>query len=731
MGLLDDAAGALGSIAKAGGAGGAVTGTPKFIGDEPLTGAHDDVGGASGPDPDGSGKHNLLDTGIPVEFIHYGLVHADTDKKFLHKKFTPATAKAPPEGHAIMMRDALQREAILLHGFVSSCAVVLQEYLKDKGPLGDVGAAVGALMGGGPTESKPDPTQLDAIMDKIKSSADKIKGDTIKYKDIHDVGKELHQTRADFNAFCEQLNKYYLKPPSGDGPAGALNSAMSAIPSIPGVGNTIQVVQKFLFKMFDIYLAAYLELRRQHDEKQAAVEDSLMSHERNIERASHWMTIDAIKTNYETYALTYPVWFKKPPPPKDDGTGGEAGDPNNLLQPVMDKVNEAKKDVEEKVQDVKDKADEIKKDIYDFMGKNQDPEPTPGTAQMTAVFAVFKGDKKDSAAPPRPPTAADATINALNTMLSDIGGLPSFLNRPIQEVTAANIGLLEDVFKRLMLQEASAPIDNTLLLAAGRRYLTNMITGLGVGLISGMVPTGFQGFSAQDFISKEMNQFLGKYTEPILMLAIGDLAVALEQSRKKAEENKAQTMEVYLGRLPWLIALMFRNTFFPLWNLIAEKVFGSVGGPLKSVLKGANEKLNAVRDKVDDAQKMKDTATNTADAAKNTKVDTKTTKDDLTKPYEDAEKKAEDDAAKRKADRDAEEAKKKAIDDFVEGDMYKKKDEKFPVTARVADGEGLKVEAEEPSVLPDSAAPATTEAPASTATTPTPAAPQIPVPAGF
>ncbi len=695
MGLLDDAAKALDSVAGAGGAGGPVAGEAKYIRDQPLTSEDSDSGGAAGPDPDGSGKFNALDTGIPTEFIHFGLVHADQGKKFAHKKYTPpgGSPPTPPEGHAIIFRDGLQREAILLHGFVSSCAVVLQEYLKDKGPLGDVGAAVGGLMGGGPSASKPDPSQLDTIMSEIKSVADSIKGEAIKYPDVHEAGKKLHKARADFNKFCESLNDYYLKPPSDEGPAGALNAAMSAIPSIPGIGNTIQVVQRFLFKMFDIYLAVYLEMRRSHDKEK--VDDTKTSHERNIERASHGITIDAIKTNYENYNATFPVWFKKEEPKEESG----GGDDDNLLKPVNEKIDEAKS-----------KVDEIQKDIYDFAGANQDAEDTPGTSQLSAVFTAFQGSqKKDSSAPPGPPTAADAAINALNTTLSDVGGLPSFLKGPIKEVMAANVGLLEDVFKRLMAKGAEAPIDNMLLLEAGRRYLTNMISGLGVGLISGMVPTSIQGLSVQDFASKQLNQYLGKYTEPILLLAIGDLAVALEQSRKKAADEKAQTMEVYLGRLPWLTALMFRNTFFPIWNLVAEQAFGSIAGPLKSVLKDANSKLNAVRDKVDDAKKAQDTASNVADAAKDVKVEAS----DIGKaaePFDEAKKKADEEAAKRKAERDAEEAKKKAVDDFIEADQYKQKDAKFPVTGRVAAGEGIKVEEEIASVLPEAAAPASAAA---------------------
>jgi len=166
----------------------------------------------------------------------------------------------------------------------------------------------------------------------------------------------------------------------------------------------MQVVQRFLFKMFDIYLAVYLELRRNQDPEKK--DDSLMSHERNIERASHWLTIDAIKTNYETYELTFPIWFKKSPAPEDGGGGGDPGQP---FAAVVDKVNEVKKDVEKKV-------DEVRKTSTTLPAPIQEPEETPGTAQMKAVFAILKGSqKKDSAAPPGPPTAADATNQKRST----------------------------------------------------------------------------------------------------------------------------------------------------------------------------------------------------------------------------------------------------------------------------------------------------------------------------
>lgn len=677
MGLLDDALDTAGKALDAAAGGGKGAATPskpaEFKRDESLADAGGDTGGAAGPTPDGSGPPVPFDLGIPTEFIHYGLVHADLGKKFPHENFKPNGKGDAPTGHAMMFRDGLERECILLFGFISSTKVVLKEYLQDKGPLGDVGAVVGGLLGGGPSAPKPDPTQLDSFSSQIKSVADKIKPASIKYPDIHDAGKTLHQTRSDYIAFCDSLNSYYLKPPDSGGPAGALSSVVG---SIPGVGNIIQVVQRFLFKMFDIYLGIYLELRKDHEPL--------------IEMASHRITIDAIKGKYETFELIYPVWFPKTEK-KDDG----GGDDDNLLKPV----NEA-------IDDVKKKADEVKDKIYDFAGANDKPKDTPGTAQIDAIFNALKGEKKDSATP-GPPTAADATISALNTMLSDVGGLPKFLETPIKEVTAANVALLEDVFKRLMAGKAEGTIQPADLLEAGRRYLTGMIAGLATKLIVGLIPGGaggggddfkIQGLSVKEMMGLHLDELLGKYTEPILKIAIGELAGQLEASRSKAAQEKAQTMEVFLGRLPWLVALMFRNTFFPVWNLIAKDVFGKALGPLAGPLDSANSALDKARDKVDDAQEAKRRAEN-LNKVKDQGVNVGLGGSNLDQ-YKNAVEDETEEGKKRDAERQAEKDKNAAMQQFYKPNG---KDDDFPVTGRIVEGQGQKVEDEIPSVLPDTA----------------------------
>jgi hypothetical protein len=52
----------------------------------------------------------------------------------------------------------------------------------------------------------------------------------------------------------------------------------------------------------------------------------------------------------------------------------------NLLKPVTDKVDKVKEDIGKKVDAV-----------YDFLGMNGEPEKTPGTDALKAIFGKLKG----------------------------------------------------------------------------------------------------------------------------------------------------------------------------------------------------------------------------------------------------------------------------------------------------------------------------------------------------
>jgi hypothetical protein len=711
MGFLDAAtdiankASSLLDAATGGQKTGTATGKAEFVKDSVLTNTDENSGGSAAPAPGGEGKPVAFDFGIPTEFIHFGRVHPDAGKAFPHNNYTPSDT--PPTGHAIMFRDALEREAILLFGFISSTKTAVQDTTKQRGAVEEIGAMASNLLGGSNKTPKPDPTQLDSFTTKIKTEIGKINKGQILYPEIHECGKQLHIIRADYAAFCDSLDAFYLKPPKSEG-IGAISDAIgSAAANIPGVGKIIGIVQRIAFKFLDLYLAAYLELRK--------------NHEKIIETAVHDLTLAAIEGKYAEHKPVFPIWFKKPEKSEENDAKQETEEENKSGIGFDSKkyTDEAKKELDEKIDPIKKKAEEIRDSIYDFAGASGAPDATPGSAALTKVFAALKGSAET--VPDAAPSASECIVKGLEATLSDIGGVPNFMKTVIREIMEGNIALLEDVFARLMAKDAAASINSALLLEGGRHYLTERISKAFTKLIFGMltggddfklnVPFGGKELSAQQMIGKQLDDKLGKYVEPVLQICIGDLAGQLEKSRQKAADQNANTMEVLLGRLPWLAALMFRNTFFPIWNLVAEEVMGKISPPLKSALKAVNEPFNKAKDAVDTAQEYKrraeqtkDEAEKLKDKASNVSVGTSQGDKDLQEIKDQAEKVKDaastetEEGKRRKAERAAQQQAKDKLDAFYQDND---KDKDFPVTGRVADGEGIKVEEEIKSVLPE------------------------------
>lgn len=684
MGLLDDASSML-DAATAGAKTSKAEAKPEFVLKDILSTPDISDVGPMGTSYNGQNDNpNPLDGGITTEFIHFGNVHPDTGKKFPHNKFDPANAQTPPEGHAIMFRDAVTRESITLSGFVSSTKLILKQVTENQGALAAVGDMASNLLGGGSGKSKPDPTQLDTFLSDIENAIQTINKPAILYPEVHDAGKKLHETRATYTKFCETLNDFYCKPPDGNNP---MDMAAGVIADVPGVGNIMATVQRFAFKMQDLYLAAYLELRKNHEKK--------------IEQSAHDLTIEAIKGNFAEHIPTYPIWFKKPEPsPPEEAVNPPPNNSNNLLQGVQDKVDETKKDAEKKVDDVKKDVKEKADKVYDFLGANGDPEPTPGTASLGAIFGALKGGGETK--PNALPSASASLITGMDAAMTDIHGIPDFVKKVMTKINDANLGLLEEVYGRLMAKGCEAEIDSTLLLEAGRRHLSQKIVAIMGDLASGLLPGGDVGIknpvdgkqlSAQAFIAKLIEDKLIHFVDPIIQITIGELAGEMEASRKKAQENKAQTMEVLLGRLPWLTALMFRNTFFPMWNLVVEKVFETISPQIAKVVKAVNGVFETGKNFVDSASDYQHRAEHVKDKA----ASGVSSLGDLGQLKDSANDESQE-AKDRKAEREKQANEKQKLDDFYKPND---KDEKFPVaSSRVADGKGEKVTDDVPSVLP-------------------------------
>ncbi len=667
MGMLDDA------VSKASSALDDLTGGQEtsqaeaaeldWVKDVQITPDEKNTGGSAAPDPTGAGKPVTFDFGIPIEFLHFDKVHADLGKKFPHKAFDPKDAEEPPEGHAIMFRDALEREAITLFGFVSSTKVTVQEVTSSKGALADVADMAGDLMGGGSGASAPDPSQLDTFLSDIKSAISTINKDPIKYPDIHAAGKKLHETRAKYMGFCESLNAFYIKPPDG-----ALDQIGGLVANVPGVGNIMATVQRFAFKMQDLYLAAYLELRK--------------THEKSVEDAAHGLTVEAIKGKYAKHELVYPIWFKKRKKADKDKK-----DDDNLLSPVTNKIDDVKKDV----------AKEIDK-VYDFLGVNGAPEKTPGTSALSAIFSSMAGGTQTT--PDAAPSAAACINTGLDAAMADITGVPNFVKSVIREVNDVNLALLQEIFGRLMAKGIDGEINSAALYEASRRGLTQKMFAIMTSLVTGLLPAddlavgvpGGKTLSAKQFAAKLVEENLAQYADPIIKIALGELAGQMEASRKKAADNDAQTMEVLIGRLPWFTALMFRNMFFPMWNIVVEKVFEKVMPEVAKIVKEINKVLDKAKDAVDtvsDYNERVEDVQDQAAAGVNSASD-----------IENIKKSAENQSPEAKAreeERKKQQGKKDQLDKFYTDND---KDAEFPVSSRIVKGTGEKVTEEIESVLP-------------------------------
>ena len=634
----------------------------EFVKDVQITPKDQNGGGSAAPDPTGSGKPVTFDFGIPTEFIHFGKVHADIGKKFPHASFDPQDSEDPPEGHAILFRDALAREAIMLFAFVSSTKVTVIETGASKGALEDVVDIGSDLLGGGSSAPAPNPAQLDTFLSDIQSAAGKINKDSIKYPDIHAAGKKLHETRATYIEFCNSLNDYYIKPPDG-----ALDQVGGLIANVPGVGNIMALVQRFAFKMQDLYLAAYLELRK--------------AHEASVEDAAHGITIDAIKGKYADHELIYPIWSKKRegPAPK----------------PATDPIGK----VEEEIDDIKDKIAKELDPIYDFLGMNGAPEPTPGSSALAGIFSDMRGSPQTT--PGATPSASACITDGLDAAMVDItdSGVPGFIKTVIAEVNDVNLALLEEIYARLMAGGIEVEINSAVLYEASRRGLSQKLVDIMAELASGImpggaddfsmgIPGGDKKFSAKAFIAKLIEEHLSKYAEPIIAIAIGELAGQMEASRLKAEEENAQTMEVLIGRIPWFTALMFRNIFFPMWNIVVEKVFDEVAPEIANIVKEINTKLDKAKDTVDTVSDYSERADNVQDQAADNLLE-------ADKVYKDATSKGQK-ARARDRERNRQKNKKNSLDKFYTDND---KDDEFPITSRVIKGDGEKVTDDIESVL--------------------------------
>jgi len=569
----------------------------KYFMGSALDGSDDSSKQVSTNDPNG------IDKPSPINFIHFGRLHPDSPLNFHHDPTADdqradfggegdgvAGSKSAKNFKAMMFRDGLEREAILLSAFVAEVKSVLQEYKDNKGALGEVMDVAGSLLGGG-GDSGPDPAEFDDILSDISLAGGLVNKTPIAYKDIYKAGKDLRQVRCDYGALVQKFSEKYMKPSDSGSPI--------PVPTLPG---PLASIQGITFKVFDVYAASFFSIRADLEGK--------------IQRTCHTMTIEAIN---ERYTKVYPVWFFRwsdnvPPEKKKDEKG-------NIVEQAVEKVNEeidkAKKAVEEK-----------QKSVQDFLGIDND-EHMVGEKYLQALFGALGaggGEKSDKdKANQEKKGAGGAPGKILEAFKVVIGNLPGFVEGMITEIASANLGMMEVTYKKILLDRAEVPIDKEFLLVAGREYLSHRMISLlaklsGVGFLQdGADPLvklpglgGVGGEQIKERAAGLLDATVMSKLESIISIAVNDLYDKIEGARTEAANAKSLTMETFLGRLPWFYTLMFRNTFFPLWDIVAEKLFGTVNGVLGAVTSPVKSALGSVQSAVGDVKEAINTASTVA-----------------------------------------------------------------------------------------------------------------------
>ncbi|MCX6625595.1 MAG: hypothetical protein NTY38_31945 [Acidobacteria bacterium] len=442
------------------------------------------VGGAFAPFDQGA-----ADMGAPIEFIHFGWVFPDSSANFVHKTAIKDDERTElPEGpgsRAIMFRAGVEREAVLLNGFISTTADILKEKEDSEGGLGQVLGAVGDLLGGGggATAAAPKAADCNPFNDKVRSAATSVNIAAIPYKPIHKAGMDLHQARANYRAFLKKLKE----KPGGDSSPGLLSNVSALAGSLPGVGGIFSTISGIATKAFDIYVGFYTKLAWEQ--------------ETVIEAACRKITIAAIEGNAK---LIYPVWAPVPDAPAAAGSGSSLpGFLGSAVNTVTSTVN----------------------DVKDFLGDTP-PKDCPGAAYLGNAFSLAPDAPKDQ--PPPPPKELASFV--ADAFKEQIPAIPDFAITVIVDVQKITLDFTKGAFDALMQRDPTQPIDEEAMFASGRRLMLDRLVNLLVSQVSFLktareFSVGVQGtdVSADKFLGKgldELNRELGPKLDPVLEFAM-------------------------------------------------------------------------------------------------------------------------------------------------------------------------------------------------------------------
>ena len=596
-----------------------------------------------------------IDLPEPIELIHFGRVYLDRSPLYPVPKVddTAATLVAPAgspnpgtdlPAHGLMARAALHRETILLGGFIRAQMDALIAEEKSKGVIGVLAQVLADTTGSaGGTNDKPNPVDLNPHLKKVIEAGKKTNKDKVDYPTLHQAGIDLHTARKAYREYLVTEAEKRHAPAKSPG-GGILNDQVDeineslkaghdwlgghhdpnnpakhdAVPKLtalvpPGVQDFLSLVQKISFKAWDVVAGLNYEYA--------------IRLEPIIEDACREMTAASIRTR----ALpVFPVWYMEAQP--------EYSLPADVEQKIFDKIDnpiKPGKGLMKKVTDFVNNAvdpitDPIKGALQDFDNKvgidktldflSRPDRYTPGRPFLDDIFLI--------PIDPDPPEVPDAARRArtgwsggLGQMAVDvfkgamgITNLPGFLEFIISKVSTVCAEFLRAVYCRLLTLKETDSVSEAEILEAARRHLVgNIIETIlsGLDFVNGLrkitldIPIAEVAISTDALIgrAKEFASVkLEEYIDPVIKFAMRDLYGMIFAYRHTAITNKALTMEVHLAQLPTVFARMFRNVFFPLWDMVLERTIEAVSASLAPRVLEVGKQLLKARAQVEEVR---------------------------------------------------------------------------------------------------------------------------------
>lgn len=565
----------------------------------------------------------------PTQFLHLAYAHNDKPDAFA----------GGVSSRGLMFRDALVREAVLLHSFAQAARQVLAQNKESQGAAGAMLAAAGSLLGGG-KQAAPGPEAYDPLFTQCRAATDPINQDTFDYPAIHAAGLALAKLADAHNELC----KTAMVPGSGGGLGLPSIPGMDALLKGAGVPDIVAKIPQWLFKVQDAYLAMFREAR--------------IAYEWPLMKLCHDYSLEAIRGKWQP---TYDIWRQRNVEATEAAQAED--DPSKveqLLKAGQDKLDQdvitlgstgygatdtkpgrdaAAKlaDAQKAVKDLRTSGEDKAQMIAGLLSTAADLQakmPPEAVAALAKAIALLAGDAATGTK-----SLGDHMSDALGKALVD-GALPGFMNTYAGKLAEATIIVLDKVY-RTVHGSSSAP-DPALILAAVHDAIASKIVGLIFHLILGrdpgandtseqqqtaksvvddvgtgsfasamtkassLVPSAAQ---AENKAAELVTAFLksqGHHLDGIIIFIASELCTELTFAWSEAYAKNALTMEAYLGRLPFLAATVMRNLLFPVFNLVlkifgmGDKFAGKVWDPVSKGIGKVTDVATSVKDTKDD-----------------------------------------------------------------------------------------------------------------------------------